>query len=245
MTLRELEITFIPKFIEALNNDSQASIHAGEVNFRVLGSAILLLEDIDKYTSLSLEHLMAGIINLAVCLHIDIYANIHTPQISEAVSNQYRSEIEPWFHPYKAARKAIGSTLSEAKALEIAMPAIEQASRNPLYLTPCLPHTLRVYFEYLQQLDNTFVPPVIPTGNTFAKWSKEQFNKMTVNTPSSLLNLSLFAAKKAVTRYALPIDCLPAVLQEKLTALPADAGNEAADDMDPFIPPPGSCCAII
>lgn len=241
MTLRELEITFIPKFIEALNKDSQASIHAGEVNFQVLGPAILLLEDIDNYTSLSLKHLMAGIINLAVCLHTDKYANIYTPKIGEAVSNQYRREIEPWFHSYEAARKAASSILSEAKELEIAMPAIERASRNPLYLTPCLSHTLRVYFEYLQQLDNTFVPPVIPTGSTFEKWSREQFIKMKVYTPSSLLNLSLLAAKKA----ALPIDRLPADLQEKLTALPAETGHEAAEDMDPFIPPQGSYCVII
>ena len=193
MTLRELEITFIPKFIDALNSDSQASIHAGEVNFQALAPAVSLLEDVDKYTSLSLEQLMAGIINFAVCLQTDIYANINTPEIDETVSNHYRSEIGPWFFPYRAARKAAGSTLSEAKALELAIRAIEQASRSPLYLTPCLPHTLKVYFDYLQQLDSTFVPPVIPTGSTFAKWSKEEFIKMKVYTPSSLLNLSLFA----------------------------------------------------
>ncbi|MCC5016343.1 MULTISPECIES: hypothetical protein [unclassified Legionella] len=245
MTLRELEIDFIPKLIDALRKDIATAKHSGEVNFQVLDTAISLLGDIDKYTSLSLERLMVGIINFAVCLQTDKYANIYNPSIGEAVSNQYRSEIESWFNMYRMARKVAGSPLSATKASEIAIRTIEQASRSPLYLTPCLPHTLKVYFDYLQQLDSTFVPPVIPTGSTFAKWSKEEFIKMKVYTPSSLLNLSLFAAKKAVTTHALPIDHLPADLQEKLTALPADAGNEAVDDIDPFIPPPGSYCAII
>lgn len=239
MILRELEIAFIPKLIAALENDLATNLLGEQVGFQVLTPAISILQDVDRYTSLSMEQLMIGIMNLAVRMQVGKYGNIFK-NIDAAVTNKYLEETA-WFNAYGEALAAVGPELSEKDALKIAIPAIEQAAKSPLYLTPCVSHTLKVYFEYLQQLDNTFVPPAIPTGNTFEKWSQAQFIRFHTAFSSSLVGLCLFA----VNKHKLPIGSLPTDLTEKLPSQDNHDNHEDTDDVDGCFPLSGSLCKII
>ncbi|KTD16390.1 hypothetical protein [Legionella jordanis] len=219
--LYQLENTFIPKLINALREDMRSSKHGEAISFQVLRPVISLLNEEKRYPGLSLGQLMKGTMNMAISLQISKYGNISAESVGETVYEKYNQERRHWFVGYNEALKAIGP-LSEKDALDIAIPVIKRASQSCLYLTPCVPHTLNLYFSYLQKLDCNFIPPQIPTGNTFAQWNHDQFHSFNSIDSSSLLNLSLFAVKK----YELPREILPIDLQEKLDCIPSVSRNE-------------------
>lgn len=233
-----LENIFRAKLIDALNKDIKTSIHSGENNHQVLDAALSLLE-MEGDLGFSLDQIMIGVMNMAIGLQISKYRNISAASVGDEAYKMYINELNYWFAGYNKELKSRGS-LSTRDAMEIAIPVINRAARSRLYITPCVPHTLNLYFEYLQRLDSTFIPPQIPTGDTFASWEKDQFVCFNTAYSSSLLSLSLFAVKK----HKLPTDELPADLNEKLDSLDVDVsekGNEDARELDTS----SSCCVII
>jgi hypothetical protein len=227
------------KLVEALCQDIRTSKHAGEVNYQVLGATLSLLKSTEGYLDLSLEQLMIGTMNMAVCLQISKYGNISAESVGEAVYKKYLSETEHWFVGYNEALKTKGPLVNN-DAMEIAIPVIKRAAQSCLYITPCVPNTLNLYFEYLQKLNDEFVGPKIPTGNTFSLWRKEQFVSFNTIYSSSLLNLSLFAVKK----HKLSPDKLSTNLIEKLNNL-APVNEKSNQDIQQEMAAANSSCTII
>lgn len=192
--LYQLENTYYSKFIEALHLDMGSSKHSGEINHQVLKAAVSLLQEPERYTSLSLDQIIIGTMNMAIGLQIAKYRNISSDSVGEAIYNKYLRESRSWFLDFHDRIKSM-KELSDEDSFKLAIPVIERAAQSPLYLTPCVPNTLKLYFEYYQQLNEDFVPPNLPSGNTFGPWSKEQFICLNTSYSSSLLNLSLFAVK--------------------------------------------------
>ncbi|MCW8410158.1 hypothetical protein OQJ13_14355 [Legionella sp. PATHC035] len=236
ITLYELESTYYPKFIQALRRDMKTSSYSDQVNHQVLSVAIGLLSEPGKYTALSLEHIMIGTLNMAIVLQISKYGSIAPENIGENLYNNYVRESTCWFMGYNKALKNI-KELSDEDALRLAIPVIERAAKGCLYITPCFPHTLNLFFEYCMQLHKDFIPPALPTGNTFHKWNQNQFLSFNTSYSSSLLSQSLFAVKAN----RLPIEHLPSDLQNELNLL---VEEDDVGDVDDANTTSHSCCTI-
>ncbi|MCW8397912.1 hypothetical protein OQJ26_03795 [Legionella sp. PATHC038] len=236
ITLYELENAYYPKFIEALQRDIKTSDYSEQVNHQVLSVAIFLLREPGKYTGLSLEQIMIGTLNMAIVLQISKYGSIAPENIGENLYNNYVRESNYWFMGYNRALKNF-KELSDEDALKLAIPVIERAAKGCLYITPCFPHTLNLFFEYCMQLNKDFIPPALPTGNTFHKWNQNQFLSFNTSYSSSLLSQSLFAVKAN----RLPTENLPNELQNELNMLVE--GDDIVDVEDARITS-HSCCTI-
>ncbi|RMX22041.1 hypothetical protein EAS68_00485 [Legionella jordanis] len=217
MHLSKSENSFEVQLIRALYKDIRTAKHGREVNSQALTAAISLLEEIEKYPHICLAELMVGTINMATSIQIMEYKNIAPDKIGETLYNRFMKERNYWFADYDKMFKAM-SPLPLDDGLKVAMSVIKRAAQSPLYLSPCVPHTTTLYFEYLKAQDVHFVPPSLPDGETFAPWTKEQFSPFhTEFSVASLLNLSLFAVKK----HKLPTQELPGDVQTKLQNLHA------------------------
>ncbi|RUR28694.1 hypothetical protein ELY16_01420 [Legionella qingyii] len=236
--LYELENTYYPKFIEALELDMHTSNHSAEVIHQVLNPALSLLKEPGKYTGLSLDQIMIGTMNMAITLQITKYGTLSPEIVESTLYDKYIREANYWFTGYNTALNNYQG-LSDQDALRLAIPIIERASKGCLYITPCLSHTLNLFFEYYIKLGNDFIPPNLPTGNTFHKWNQEQFLCFNTIYSSSLLSHSLFAVKA----YRLPTTNLPEDLQDELNILSAADEVDEEDDADKITSP--SCCNII
>ncbi|MGQ3888994.1 hypothetical protein ACQUW5_08185 [Legionella sp. CNM-1927-20] len=212
--LDELEKSFVSKFIEALNQDERTSAHGEEVNYQALESAKYLLQHRELSPTLTLEQIVKGAMNMAIALQNSKYRIITPEGIAETRYQIYTERSHSWFVGYNEALSKLKAKDNLSKIWHIAIPVIVRASNSPLYITPCVPNTLKLYFDYMKILDNNFVPPEIPTGNTFDKLTEDQF--LILNSVSTLSYLSLFAVKK----HNLTIKDLPLDLKDKLQGLP-------------------------
>lgn len=236
LSLYELENTYYPKFIEALQRDMKTSNYSAQVNHQALSVAISLLREPGKYTGLSLEQIMIGTLNMAIVLQISKYGSIAPENIGENLYNNYVRESNYWFMGYNRALKNLKG-LSDEDALKLAIPVIERAAKGCLYITPCFPHTLNLFFEYCMQLNKDFIPPALPTGNTFHKWNQNQFLSFNTSYSSSLLSQSLFAVKAN----RLPTEHLPSDLQNELNLL---VEEDDVGDVGDANTTSHSCCTI-
>lgn len=209
---------------------------SGEVAFQVLEAVVNLLKHSEQLTTLSLDQIMVGAINMAVCLQISKYGNITLESIGQAAYDKYHEDSEIWFVSYNEQLENLRG-ISSIDALKLALPVIERASRSPLCITPLLHHTLNLYFEFLKSCDSRFTPPELPTGNTFGSWERGQFKRFNTKYSSSLVDLSLFAIKKHRISSAM----LPTDLQNRLAQLPSAKGGDHGDDSNTSI----QCCVII
>ncbi|MCW8385101.1 hypothetical protein OQJ18_07015 [Fluoribacter dumoffii] len=238
--LYQLEQKYYPKFIEALLLDMRTSNYGGTVEDQTLGVAISLLEEPGKYTDLSLEKIIIGTLNMAITLQSSKYGNITPQTVGEDIYNKFTGESNYWFVGYNMALRN-NKELSPQDALKFAIPVIERAAKGRFYITPCFPNTLNLFFEYCMELDPHFVPPQIPTGDTFGKWTPEQFLVWNTNYSSSLLSQSLFAVKK----YKLDPANLPQELSNELNHLIAMDREDNGDNEEERTNRATSCCMII
>ncbi|MCW8444152.1 hypothetical protein OQJ05_08805 [Fluoribacter gormanii] len=236
--LYQLENAYYPKFIEALQLDMSTSDHSAEVNHQVLNAALSILKEPGKYTGISLDQIMIGTMNMAISLQISKYGTVSPESVGQDVYDKYLRESNYWFTGYNRALKNYQG-LSDQDALILAIPVIERAAKSGLYITPCLSHTLNLFFEYYLQLGNDFIPPDLPAGDTFRTWNQEQFLCFNTNYSSSLLSHSLFAVKA----YRLPTTNLPKDLQNELNLLSAADDGDDQDDADRTAS--YSCCTIV
>jgi hypothetical protein len=228
---------YTAKFIEALNKDMKSAKHSGEVGYQVLGAVVELLQEHRSECSLNLEQIMIGTLNMAISLHNFKYGIITPENIGIEIYSKFFNGYSLWYVGYNEALKTVNES---NKYWQIAIPVIERAARSPLFITPCFSYSLQVYFEYLKHLDSNFIPPQLPTGNTFGPFSKEQVFSFNTAYSPTLFNLSLFAIKKNIK--TLNLETLPVELATQVRTLDIFKENNETENQNNS---PSSCCVII
>lgn len=165
---KDLENEYIEQFINALQNDIYSGEHSAEVNGQVLEATIYLLQNREKHAYVPLKDLLHGAINMAISLQDSKYGII-TEAIGVDEYQQYIKRRSSWFAGYN---KQLDNSVPYWKA---AFPVILRASKAPLYITPYLSETSKVYFDYLHKLDENFVAPELPVVDGVPKLQQNQF----------------------------------------------------------------------
>ncbi|HAT1595109.1 TPA: hypothetical protein JAN72_16355 [Legionella pneumophila] len=161
--LTQLEKEFTARFIEALTHDIKSSNHGTEINHQVLIATISLLKDRDACPQLSLEQIIRGAMNMALGLQNSKYGLLRSNIIGEDQLATYWKHNKRWFVGYN---EGLEKARNDDDYKSIAIPVITRAAKGPLFMmSGCVPNTLSLYFEYVQQLDKSFVTPILPPSN--------------------------------------------------------------------------------
>ena len=151
-TVDKLEKSFTAQFIKALKKDISSSKHGTQTNSQVLHPAIHLLENRHLSPQLSLEQIVRGALNMALCMENYKYRNINSKSVGSEQYTQYLNQVTKWFGDYGEQLKVKPRNFDK-----IAIPVIERASKGPLFMmTNCVQQTIDLYFEYTKLFDSTF-----------------------------------------------------------------------------------------
>lgn len=162
-TTNSPEDLFVTRFIEALRQDMRSSKHGCQINAQVLNATVDLLQNRHECPQLTLEQMIRGALNMALALQSSKYGIIRPALVGEEKHKSYVTQMKRWFGDYNQALESATSY----DYWKIAIPVITRAAKGPLFMmSACVPNTLTVYFDYLKQLDNSFVPPQLPTGDS-------------------------------------------------------------------------------